>query len=66
MSSDEIEIVIPSFGGISINRSNKKVNHLLMDFLSEVVDNEIKIEIDNFFKESDDIEVIFGDESLCG
>jgi hypothetical protein len=39
---------------------------MLLDFLSEIVDEEKKPEISNFFKESDDVEILFGDESLCG
>ena len=64
--SKEFEIILPTFGGIGFGRSNVDVNKYLLEFLSEVADGEVKKEITKFFEEVEDVEVLFGDDSLCG
>lgn len=62
----EIEITIPSFGGIQISRSNHEENAALMQFLMEVLDEEMHDEVKKFFDEEDDVELLHGSESFCG
>lgn len=64
--SREFEIKIPSFGGVQVSKSKPEDNDILMDFLLQVIDKEMHQEIKDFFGQQDDIEIIFGNESLCG
>ena len=47
----EIEITIPSFGGIQVSRSNHEDNEALMQFLMEVLEADTHEEIKKFFDE---------------
>ena len=62
----EIEITIPSFGGIQVSRSNHEDNEALMQFLMKILDGEMHEEIKSFFEAEDDVEIIHGSESFCG
>jgi hypothetical protein len=62
----EIEITIPSFGGIQISRSNHEDNEALMKFLMDVLDEEMKEEVQTFFDEENDVELLYGSTSFCG
>ena len=64
--SREIEITIPSFGGIQISRANHEDNEALMQFLMEILDEEMHDEVRKFFDEEDDVELLHGSESFCG
>ena len=64
--SKEIEITIPSFGGVQISRSNHDNNEALMKFLTDIMDEEMHEEIKNFFEEENDVELLHGSESFCG
>lgn len=62
----EIEITIPSFGGIQVSRSNHEDNESLMKFLMQVLDEEMHDEVKKFFEEENDVELLHGSESFCG
>ena len=62
----EIEITIPSFGGIQVSRSSHKDNEALMQFLTKIMDEEMHDEIKKFFDEENDVELLHGSESFCG
>ena len=62
----EIEITIPSFGGIQVSRSNHEDNEALMQFLMEVLEADTHEEIKKFFDEENDVELLHGSESFCG
>jgi hypothetical protein len=64
--SKEIEITIPSFGGIKVSRSNHKENEALMEFLTKLLDEEMHDEVKKFFEEENDVELLHGSESFCG
>lgn len=66
MAVKEIEITIPSFGGIQVSRSNHEDNEALMKFLMQVLDEEKHDEIKKFFEEENDVELLHGSESFCG
>lgn len=62
----EIEITIPSFGGIQVERSDQDKNEALMNFLIAVLDAELHDEIREFFKDEENVELLFGSTSYCG
>ena len=62
----EIEITIPSSGGIQVSRSNHEDNEALMKFLMQILDEEMHDEVKKFFEEEDDVELLHGSESFCG
>ena len=60
----EIEIEINDDGVVLINRQGNKHNIALLDFLSDLEAANID-ELKDFLKESD-VDLLFGDEILCG
>ena len=64
--SKEIEITIPSFGGIQVSRSNHENNEALMQLLTDILDEELHDEIRKFFEEENDVELLHGSKSFCG
>ncbi len=62
----EIEIKIPSFGGIQVSRSNHEDNEALMKFLMQVLDEDMHDEVQKFFEEENDVELLHGSQSFCG
>jgi hypothetical protein len=62
----EFEIELPVFGGLQFSRGKKESNEALLHFLSQIVDESDRKEIERFFAEAEDVDVVLGDESLCG
>jgi hypothetical protein len=63
---NEIEITLPSFGGIQVSRSNHEKNTVLMKFLLNVFDEDMHDEVRKFYDEENDVELLYGSESFCG
>ncbi len=64
MTDEEIEIEITNEGVMLINRQGNEHNIFLLDFLSDIDPANID-EIKEFLKEND-VNLLFGDEILCG
>jgi hypothetical protein len=65
--SREIEISFSKrTGEIRFTRGDTEYNAMSKDILYEIVDKESRKELDAFFADSEQIEVILGDEILCG
>ena len=62
----EIEITIPSFGGIQVSRSNHKENEALKQFLMKILDEDMHDEVRKFFDAEEEVELLHGSESFCG
>lgn len=64
--SKDIELEVLSTGEIRFRRNGKIVNDALVDILSGITDEKEIKKIKEFFDEMKDIEVILGDQLLCG
>jgi len=62
----EFEITILPDGLIRFSRPDKSDAPLLCSFLSGVTSEEKIESLEEFFSSSDNIDIIFGEESLCG
>ena len=62
--TNEIEIEINQDGVMLINRQGNEHNISLLDFLSDIEPANIA-EIKDFLKEND-VDLLFGEEILCG
>ena len=65
--NEDIIIDVMKTGEIRIRRGNKKQNEGILSILKEMIGDPIKIKkIEKFLNETDEIEVLLGDEILCG
>lgn len=64
--SEEIELEILSTGEIRFRRDGKIVNDALVDILSGITDKKELVKLKEFFAEMKEIEIILGDQLLCG
>jgi len=63
---NEIEIEVLSTGEIRFRRGDKITNDSLSDILSEIVDEDERNKLKDFFAEIEKTKVILGDKLLCG
>ncbi len=60
----EVELIIKPDGSIMVCRGSVKQNEITSDLLRDSISD--KDALSNFLAVSDDCEVLFGEQSLCG
>lgn len=66
MSVDLTLEILPS-GKVRFKRGDKHHNEQMIKILAQIIDDpEVMEELTNFFKGSEDIELLMGDTILCG
>jgi len=65
MENDTLIEVLPN-GGIKFRRGDKEHNDMLMEVLSQMVSDDKIKELEEFFKEGNEIILLQGDKILCG
>ena len=66
MKNKETLLEVLPTGEIKFKRGNKEHNKALLEILSQIVSKDRIGEIKEFFKESDEVIVIEGNEIFCG
>ena len=61
-----MEITIQADGSLLVPRGTPDDNQFYSQLLSDMLSPEEAQDLANFFASSDDIETLFGHESLCG
>ena len=64
--SKTVDIQILSNGNIRIKRGDKAHNEAAMKILEPFIGEDKKAELSEFFKGSEDVELLVGDTILCG
>ncbi len=65
MDKETLLEVLPT-GEIKFKRGNQEHNKALLDILSQIVSDDRMEEIKEFFKESDKVIILEGNEIFCG
>ena len=63
--STDVEIVLLPTGEIRISRGNKEQNEALLELLKDLSEEELT-QVKRFLAISDQVEVLEGQEPLCG
>ena len=65
--SDVVKLQLLSDGRIRFNRGTKEYNQNMLQILSAIIkDVETKKKIEDFFRGSEEVELLIGSEILCG
>ena len=65
MNKETLLEVLPT-GEIKFKRGDKEHNKALLDILSQIISDDRIEEIKEFFKESDQVIILEGNEIFCG
>jgi len=65
--SIDLKLEILPGGKVRFKRGDKQHNEQMINILAQIIDDpEVMEELINFFKGSEDIELLMGDTILCG